>query len=511
MTRKTHLLAVAALAVAALGHGEVAGGDCSSTIGIDARIDDRMIVHVVDDSDIDTFIAAYLANNPMLEGLVVDEQIPGRKVYLLALDLPPNPDPLFLDALEADLAASYDGILRYGDFLYENEGPEGKSGSTWIDGVAVGSYVDQYGTGVIGAPAAHGLSTGLAVTVAVLDTGVDAAHPQLAGRVLSGGYDFVDDDTNTEDVGDGVDNDGDLMTDELAGHGTFVAGLIALVAPDAWILPVRVLDSEGVGDEWDLTKGLYFAIDRGVEVINMSLGSTYDTKSVKQAIIEAATRGIVVTASAGNLDRDCPREYPAMDDVDPEEPFEPPLNIPGAIGVAATDPADVKAPFSSYSRRLFISAPGDVGADPNDPASSIVSILPDNRYGAWEGTSFANAFVSGTLALVRSQHPEWPGDLNTYLVQTAIISATATDIYPQNPLYAPDMELGAGRVAAGGAVALGPPAPTTIGDLNNDGGVNFADVLLVIADWGLTHSAADLNADGIVGFADILVAIGNWG
>jgi subtilisin family serine protease len=217
----------------------------------------------------------------------------------------------------------------------------------------------------------------------------------------------------------------------------------------------------------------------------------------------------VVVASAGNLDRSDPREYPAMDDIDPDDPVFPPLEISGAFGVAATDPGDVKADFSSYNRRLVISAPGDSSGV--DPATSIVGLVPGDDYAVWEGTSFATAFVSATAALVRAQHPEWPASLGTYALVELVLTSTAADIYPQNPQFAGDMELGAGRLDAGAAVALGPPAPERPGDLDNDGDVDFIDLLNLLEDWGLVHSSADLDGNGTVAFGDLLIQLANWG
>jgi subtilisin family serine protease len=477
--------------------------------GVDPRIDDRMIVRVTEGADIGSFLATFAQRHPEAVPSVAD-QVPGRPIYLVAIEFTVVPTDALLDLLAADLDVGYAGVLDYGDFLYENQAPEGKSGSTYVDGIAEVAFLDQYARTRIRADVAQASSRGQGTVVAVVDTGVDATHPRLAGRVLASiGYDFIDRDASATDAPNGVDDDGDGAIDEMSGHGTYVAGLVSLIAPDAKILPVRVLNSDGVGDEWALTRGIYHAIDRGVEVVNLSLGSTYDTVSVVNAVADAARVGIVVVASAGNLDRSDPREFPAMDDIDPDDPIFPPLQIRGAFGVAATDPGDVKADFSSFNRRLVISAPGDSSGV--DPATSIVGLVPGDGYAVWEGTSFATALVSATAALVRAQHPEWPATLSTYSLVELVLTSTAADIYAQNPEFAGDRELGAGRLDAGAAVALGPPAPERLGDLDNDGDVDFADLLNLLEDWGLVHTSADLDGNGSVAFGDLLIQLANWG
>lgn len=493
MTHQRHdrLVLIAFLSVLCL-----AAGRAVAQPGIDPRIDDRVIVHVRPEATIAQFIAAFETNNPTV-GLAALESIDGRGMHYLEASLPPDPTPAFLDQLENDLETSYAGLIFSGEFLYENQSPEGKTGSIFTDSIAMPNYRTQYGLGQIGISfgraSAHDYSTGAGTVIAVLDTGVDASHPELAGRVLPG-VDLIDNDNDPADVGNMSDDDGDGLVDEMTGHGTFVAGLVHLVAPDAKILPIRVLNSDGVGDGWTLTKGLYEAIDRGVEVINLSLGSTYDTATVERAVQEAAALGIPVFASAGNFNRSEPREYQAMGE---------------GLGVAATDWNDVKASFSNYSDRLFISAPGDAGADPNDPSSTMVSTLPGGGYGSWEGTSFAAPLVSGAAALIRSQHPDWQPDINAYIQMKATLAASAVNIYPLNPQYADEQQLGVGRLDALAAVQLGAPAPA-LGDLNADGNVNSDDLFALLGDWSLTHSSADLNGDGVVDASDLFELLGNW-
>ncbi|MHC4992428.1 MAG: S8 family serine peptidase [Planctomycetota bacterium] len=486
-------------------------------VGVSALIEGRIIVRVLESSSLAEFVSAFESDYPGVTLVQLDE-IASRSTYLMGVDGPPGTDmALIAERVETDYAAQ----LRWGEGVYENATPEshtGNTGSVFVDGVADAAiYEGQYAGGVLNLDDAHQVTTGASVLVAVVDTGIDAMHPRLAGRVVAGGFDFVAGDATPDDDGDGVDNDGDGMVDEMAGHGTFVAGLVNLVAPDASLLPVRVLDSDGFGNGWTLTQGIQLAIERGADVINLSLGSTYNSNAVNDAIKEAMVRGIVTVSAAGNLDRALPREYPAMRS--------------DGFGVAATDHADIKADFSNFDDKIFISAPGAsffIGGDPQnpDPALSIVSTIPGGGYAVWAGTSMSAPFVSGASALVRAQHPQWPcppppppyGEETppncAYVGIESVLVASAVDIYPLNPAYAEDEQLGVGRLDVAGAAALGPVAPGP-GDVDFDGVVGVEDLLLVILGWGPCPApvgcAGDANRDGVVNVEDLLIVILNWG
>ena len=113
----------------------------------------------------------------------------------------------------------------------------------------------QYALRLLGVSAAHDVSTGSGVIVAVLDTGIDPHHEVLAGMILPDGYNFVDDNYDVSDVANGLDDDNDGDIDEMVGHGTVVAGVVAAVAPDAALLPVKVLDSDGSGTTFQAAQG----------------------------------------------------------------------------------------------------------------------------------------------------------------------------------------------------------------------------------------------------------------
>ena len=443
-----------------------------------------------------TIVEAIAYVESLLPGVtfsVADETLASRDLYLLNfVPAPVPPDPqveAVLDSLKESNPLNQTSL--YGEFLYPDRTPESDTGSIWFQTVSgVEQYSDQYAETMLGLGPAQTRSTGQGVVVAVLDTGIDGTHPLLADVIAPGGYNFINDSADTSDPIDGV------------GHGTFVASLIHLTAPDATLLPVVVLDSEGRGDLWDLTVGIFHAIDRGVEVINLSLGSDYNSDAVANAIEEARSLGIVVTAAGGNIvppSTEPINEYPAIR-----------TNI---MGVAAVDSLGVKTDFSNFDSNFFISAPGssveDAGApDGFDPTLTIYGAVPGGDYAIWEGTSFATAFVSGAAALVRAQHPEWAADESTWMEIWTILETTAVNIDAQNPDHIG--ELGAGRLDIAAAAMDGPIAPA-LGDLDGDGTVGIADFLTLLDAWGQVHSSADLDGDGMVGITDFLLLLANWG
>jgi len=461
----------------------------------DPPVAGQAIVRLGTNGDIDAFIvqceAAHAAMNLQM---AVADTIEGESTYLIEFD----PSEADLTELESYLNNYGSDQVTWGGFAYVAQAPEGGTGSIWFLGPDGPDFFgEQFASGTLGLPAAHLSSTGQGTVVAVLDTGVDEFHPQLQGRVLAGGFNFVDNDGITADAANGVDDDGDGVVDELVGHGTFVASLVTLAAPDALILPIKVLNSDGVGSDWTVASGIQYAIDHGVDVINLSLSSTNPSDAIKEAIERAANLGIVTVSAAGNFGTD-DRQYPAV-----ESPV---------IGVAATDEQDVKASFSSYNEDIAISAPGGNIYLPQgqpDPDYSIIGAMAGGDYVMWEGTSFATALVSGGAALVRAQHPEWPDadvpvDEITDRIEQ-VLTSTAVDIYSDelNPGFEHE-ELGEGRMNL--AAALAP-----LGDLDYDGAVGILDYLLLLADWGLTDdSPADLDDNEVVGITDLLILLENW-
>jgi len=276
------------------------------------------------------------------------------------------------------------------------------------------AYASQYALTLIHAQQAWATTTGVGQVVALLDTGVDAAHPRLQGR-LTAGFSAFDGGGNTLETRAGIDSNGDGYPDGAYGHGTDVAGIVALTAPGAMIMPVKVLDSDGVGTSFGVALGIYYAAAHGANVINLSLGMAGRDETIGDAVAYAIKQGAVVVASAGNNGQLNVIQSPASED--------------GVVDVAATDAADRKAPFSNYGSPVTVCAPG----------VDIEGLFPGGGYAIWSGTSMAAPFVSAEAALVRAAHPDWK--VNKVVKD---LQSSADDIGMVNPLYAG--ELGSGRI-----------------------------------------------------------------
>ncbi len=274
----------------------------------------------------------------------------------------------------------------------------------------------------IGLLQAHARTTGLGVRIAVIDTGVLPTHPLLVGHIGLGGRDFVDGDLDPTDMPNGADDDGDGLIDEGYGHGTFVASLILAVAPDATIVPFRVLNSDSVGSASTLAEAISAAVAIGVDVINISAGMDLKAEVVKQAVANAERFEVAVITSTGNT---------GIQDVT----F--PATLSKAFSVTAVDSADRKADFASFGDDVDFAAPGValIGAFPNPSGTA-----------RWSGTSFSAAIVSGAFALVRAAFPLLKADDVARRLRD-----TTVDIDPLNPLYLDLM--GRGRLDLNAATA----------------------------------------------------------
>jgi hypothetical protein len=227
---------------------------------------------------------------------------------------------------------------------------------------------EQWALRSVGASSAWTRSRGSGVVVAVLDTGVDPGHPDLAGRLLTG-VDLVD---------------GGAMEDPN-GHGTHVAGIVAAasdnqigvagLAPESVVLPVRVLGADGYGDHSVIAAGIVEAVDRGADVINLSLGGPDATDILASAIDYAASRSVVVVAAAGNdrLGSNLP-SYPAA--------------YASVIAVGAVSVDHRPAMFSNTGSYVELVAPG----------FAVISTVPGG-YGYLSGTSQAAPYVAAAAAL----------------------------------------------------------------------------------------------------------------
>jgi len=286
-------------------------------------------------------------------------------------------------------------------------------------------YVQQTATTLIELPATQQqFPTGSGI-VAVIDTGVDPTHPGLAA-VLVQGYDFTRDTPGIPSEFSDLDQSTVAILDQSTvaildqknsplvlnqstvaildqstvaildadqlpaafGHGTMVSGLIHLVAPTAQIMPLKAFRSDGSANLSDVIRAIYYAVDHGARVINMSFSMTTPDPALSQAIAYAISQNVICIASAGNEGKEL-RVYPA--------------GFHGVYGVGSTNKQDLRSMFSNHGDAVRLVAPGE----------ALVTTYPGNNYAAVWGTSFSAALVSGTSALVANLIPNvQPGYLS---------------------------------------------------------------------------------------------------
>ena len=262
----------------------------------------------------------------------------------------------------------------------------------------------QYALGKLRLQEAHGLTRGNNVLVAVIDSGIDASHPELRG-VIAGTFDALG------------------KAEKPHMHGTAIAGTIAArsqltgVAPAARILAIRAFGASGnsaAATTFAVIKGIDHAISQRARVINMSFNGPADP-GMARALAAARSRGIVLVAAAGNLGANSPPQYPAAD--------------PNVIAVSATDAEDNLFKSSNRGGHIAVAAPG----------VDILVPIPDSNYDLTSGTSFAAAHVSGIVALILERKP----NLDPDSVRNLLLS-TAKDLGPAGK----DEQFGAGLVDA---------------------------------------------------------------
>src|SRR3989339_243501 len=318
------------------------------------------------------------------------------------------------------------------------------------------SYGDLWGLKKIQASQAWDITQGGGVIVAVVDTGIDYTHEDIASNIwvnsgeISGnnidddgngyvddtkGYDFAHDDE--------TDYDNDPMDD--MGHGTHVAGIVAAtgnnsvgiigVAPKAKVMAAKGLDNEGEGYDSNLANCLTYAADNGADVINNSWGGEGSSSVLKDAVDYVYSKGCVVVAAAGNETVDVYASFPA--------------NISNVIAVSAIDSDDEKSDFSNYGVKIDVAAPGGGSTDENDSIRKYENILSlrtkntdmmeyknddyniiDDNYYRARGTSMAATYVSGLAALILAKHNNFSNDeiKQTIRVSADDIDSTGFDI-----------------------------------------------------------------------------------
>lgn len=276
------------------------------------------------------------------------------------------------------------------------------------------------------------------VTIAIVDTGVDLTHPDLASKIVSGW--------------DTINNDNDPSDDN--GHGTHVASIAAAasnngtgIAGVSWggqIMPIKVLDSTGNGSSSDIAQGIEWAVDHGAHIINMSLGGNSFSSSLLNAVNYAYNHDVLVVAASGNsFQSGNPTTYPAA--------YE------HVLGVAATDDSDHHARYSNSGNYVDVAAPGgdpDSNTDPNDHHWILGAYWrgSGSNYAWLSGTSQATPHVAGLAALLLSLDASLtPDELTTVITDTALDTLT----------LGWDEFSGYGRIDVAAAVdAISQPEPT---------------------------------------------------
>jgi thermitase len=276
--------------------------------------------------------------------------------------------------------------------------------------------------------------------IAVVDTGVQADHPDLAGQIDTGNAASCVNWSSTCSSASAADDNG---------HGTHVSGIaaaatnnvtgVAGTAFSSLVMPVKVLNSAGSGTYAAITNGINWAVGHGARVISMSLGGSSYSQTLCDAVANALSKGVVVVAAAGNSGSSAP-SYPAA--------------CPGTIGVAATDSNDATPYWSNYgSPDVFVSAPG----------VNVYSTYPTSSYATLSGTSMATPFVSALAALLLGQNPSRSvADVKTILASTSVKVGGAGS-YGSDPYGTCsctwNATYGYGRIDMAAALSYGSPPP----------------------------------------------------
>jgi hypothetical protein len=348
-----------------------------------------------------------------------------------------------------------------------------ENASQLVVGVSPEQYYQQPATSAIEIDSAHGASVGSSMIVAVIDNGIDFSHPLFAGALAGNGYDFFANDIDvSEEPGSAF------------GHGTFVSGLIALTAPGCKILPLRAFGSDGIGSSFAIAQAIFYAVDHGAKVINMSFGVYENSDALVKACSAAVAAGVTLVAAAGSDSTFMPI-YPAA--------------LPGVIAVSALDTTGAIAGASNYGDYIDVCAPG---------VRLYSSLAGVHNWGWWSGSSFAAALVSGTCALVRTLNPEMSSNgMEEYIRSTAKTAINGFTITP------PDQYYGYGEVNAASAVWNVSSSGGVRGDVDGSGNIDISDAVYLcnyIFGGGAPPSSlaiGDVNCDQSIDISDAVSLI----
>jgi subtilisin family serine protease len=330
-----------------------------------------------------------------------------------------------------------------------------------------------WGLHKIGAPTAWDIADGTGVTVAIIDTGIDLAHPDIVANVW----------TNPDELsGNGLDDDGNGYIDDVRGwdfaygdsnpsdahgHGTHVAGTVAAAANNthgvvglafgARVMAVKGLGDSGSGSLSHLANAIKYAADNGADVINNSWGGSGRSPTIEAMVDYAHALGAVVVSAAGNNNRDTYDSFPA--------------NAENSLAVAAFTANDTRAAYSNFGMKLDVAAPGGQGGPVSSasPATHILSAVPQNSqlaasgypvfldalgksYIPIAGTSMASPHVAALAALLIDLHPAWTNEEIRQAIRQSALDVGAPGF---------DSDSGYGRIDAAAALSLGAVPPPT--------------------------------------------------
>ncbi len=356
--------------------------------------------------------------------------VPATEVFLL--DLQPFQD---VDSMAALIAAQSGVIYCTPNYLLSVPEPV-QTSQPFVDMVRSENFTTQSAASMLGLEEIHSISTGANVRIAVIDGGIAFGHEVFAGSAVSG-YDYIDESSLAYDEAGGASS----------GHGTFIAGIIKLVAPNAEIVSYRVLDTAGHGNGFHIAMAIVRAVNEGCRIINLSMVMTDSHFGVRDAIDYAYDNGVVVVTAAGN-DSSNVQRFPA--------------NHAVTLSVASVDLSMEKSNFSNFGIGVDICAPGD----------GLYGPFGDTAYAWWQGTSFATPFVSAQAALIYESR----ADANPNIV-AGIIRSTGFSLDAINPSF--KGQLGAGLLDLGSGLDLS--SELFCGDADGNGSFDIADVTFLLA------------------------------
>lgn len=375
--------------VKAKGTRQPNGSILASRIRVEDYEENEIVVRLKDNGVLSSTVAAR-------HGFIaVETLLQSGGIYLFRSTNSDSEIEHILDQIKAD------PDVVWAEPNYEGSAPGGNPFKIWgWGGKDPSGYQNQFAFEQVHLNPGQQQYTGAGITVAILDTGVALGHDALQGHLIPG-WDMVADDADPQDEGPGFG----------WGHGTHVAGIVAHIAPDADIMPIRVLNAAGRGNTFTLAYAIEWAVAQHADVINLSLGTQFDSQVLRDVIANAIADGVVIVAAAGNDNRSTP-QYPAV--------------YPGVISVSAVDGVNHKGSFANYGPWIRLSAPG-VGI-----TSTITGSL-GYGFASWSGTSMATGFVSGAAALVEQKYPSsGPTSIAQRLETTGlnIDAANSVDIGP---------------------------------------------------------------------------------